>query len=89
MARLFIFAIIVWFAYFVAKSIWRGLFPSSSPGTQDNRSDSSEAELIRDPQCGAYFLRTKGVKGVVEGKVVHFCSEQCYDKYLERVKDKG
>ena len=89
MARLFIFAIIIWFAYFVAKSIWKGLFPSSSMGTQDKGSDSSEAELIRDPQCGAYFLKTKGVKGVVEGTVIHFCSEQCYVKYLERAKNKG
>ena len=88
MLRLFVYAVLVWIAYFVVKSIWKGF--SSPSGSRDQaRGSASEAELIRDPQCGAYFLRTKGVKGVVEGKVIHFCSEQCYDKYLKKVKGEG
>jgi YHS domain-containing protein len=84
LARLFVFAIIVWIAYFVVKTIWKAFLPSG-PRNRDQH-PGSEAELIRDPQCGAYFMRTKGVKGVVQGKVIHFCSEQCYDQYLKKVK---
>ena len=82
MGRVFVFAILVWIAYFVVKSVWKGLFPPSGPAGRAH-GPAPDAELIRDPQCGAYFLKTKGVKGVVEGKVIHFCSEQCYDRYLK------
>jgi YHS domain-containing protein len=88
MLRLFVYAVLVWIAYFVVKSIWKGL--SLPSGSRDQaRGPASDAELIRDPQCGAYFLKAKGVKGVVEGKVIHFCSEQCYDQYLKKVKGEG
>ncbi len=82
MGRIFVIAILVWIAYFLVKKIGKALFEPSN--LQDRPSGpASDAELIRDPQCGAYFLKQKGVKGVVEGQVIHFCSEQCYDKYLK------
>jgi len=82
MGRIFVIAILVWIAYFLVKKIGKALFEPSN--LQDRASSpASDAELIRDPQCGAYFLKQKGVKGVVEGQVIHFCSEQCYDKYLK------
>ena len=85
MGRLFVFGVVIWMAYFVAKSIWKSFAGPSSPSTRAGGA-ATDADLIRDPQCGAYFLRTKGVKGVVEGKVIHFCSEKCYDQYLKKVK---
>lgn len=82
MGRLFVYALIVWIAYFIVKKIAKALV--APPVSEDQASGPvSDAELIRDPQCGAFFLKQKGVKGVVEGQVVHFCSEQCYDKYLK------
>ncbi len=87
MSRIFVLALVIWIAYFVAKSIWKSL--SAPSGPQDEmRGRTTDAELIRDPQCGAYFLKTKGIKGVVEGKVIHFCSEKCYDEYLKKLKHK-
>ncbi len=88
MARLLVFAIIIWIAYFIAKSIWKSLSARSSPGGRAHP-PASDADLIRDPQCGAYFLKSKGIKGIVDGRVIHFCSEQCYDRYLKRVKGEG
>ena len=82
LARLFLFALVVWIAYFVVKTVWKSFSPH--PGPQDHATPpASDADLIRDPHCGAYFLKSKGVKGVVEGKVIHFCSERCYDQYLK------
>ncbi len=83
MVRFFVYAILAWIAYFLVKRIGKALFAPSSPNGQPPGA-VSEAELIQDPQCGAYFMKQKGVKGVVDGKVVHFCSEQCYDSYLKR-----
>jgi hypothetical protein len=83
MGRIFVIAVLVWIAYFLVKKIGKALLASSSPRDQASGGPASDAELIRDPQCGAYFLKQKGVKGVVEGQVIHFCSEQCYDNYLK------
>jgi YHS domain-containing protein len=85
MGRLLIFAIIIWIAYFVAKSIWKSLTSASDSETR-TREPAADTDLIRDPQCGAYFMKSKGVKGIVEGRVIHFCSEECYDNYLKRLR---
>jgi YHS domain-containing protein len=82
MARIFLFAILAWIAYFLVKKIGKALF--ASPGPRNDTPGVPETELIQDPECGAYFMKQKGVKGVVKGQVIHFCSEQCYDKYLEK-----
>ena len=83
MARFFVYAILAWIAYFLVKKIGKSLFAPSGPHGQSPGA-VSDAELIQDPQCGAYFMKQKGIKGIVEGKVMHFCSEQCYDAYLKR-----
>jgi len=54
MARLFVYAVIVWIAYFLVKKIGRALVGPSGPRDQV-RGPVSDAELIRDPQCGAIF----------------------------------
>jgi hypothetical protein len=83
MGRFFIYAILAWIAYFLVKKAGKAFFAPSSPDDRPS-GEVSNTELIRDPQCGAYFMKQKGVKGVVDGKVMNFCSEQCYDKYLKR-----
>jgi YHS domain-containing protein len=82
MGRFFLYALLAWIAYFLVKKIGKELFTPTS--ARNDTPAPSETELIRDPECGAYFMKQKGVKGVVEGKVVYFCSEQCYVTYLER-----
>ncbi len=81
MTRFFVYAILAWLAYFLVKKILKELFASS--GTRETPGAPSDTELIRDPECGAYFMKQKGIKGIVNGNVMHFCSEQCYDKYLK------
>ena len=44
--------------------------------------DRITADLIQDPQCGAYILPAQGVTAKVDGKTFHFCSESCRDKFL-------
>lgn len=82
MLRLLVFAVLVWGAYHLIKKMARAYFASFRPPEERNGSDS-DAELIRDPQCGAYFMKQKGVKGIVEGKAIYFCSQECCDRYHE------
>lgn len=38
--------------------------------------------MIKDPVCGTYFVRRKGVSLMHGSKSVYFCSESCRDRYL-------
>ena len=37
--------------------------------------------LQQDPVCGTYVAIDASLKTIVNGKVVHFCSPECRDKY--------
>jgi len=41
----------------------------------------SGGDLKRDPVCGTYVSTAVSVKRTVKGQVVHFCSDECRDKY--------
>jgi YHS domain-containing protein len=38
-------------------------------------------ELKRDPVCGTYVSTAVSVKRTVKGEVLHFCSEECRNRY--------
>ena len=37
-------------------------------------------ELVRDPVCNTFVLRSRALVAAVEGRTVHFCSPACRDK---------
>ncbi len=39
-------------------------------------------ELKTDPVCGTYIAAASAIKEKVGGQVVHFCSQECRDKYV-------
>lgn len=48
----------------------------------DGGGSSDNTELIRDPQCGTYFLKQQGIEARVNGQHLFFCSKQCRDTYV-------
>lgn len=80
MIRLAFYAILIYVGYRFLKSLGGGLLRPESPPERDGA--AAEAELIKDPQCGAYFLKEMGVAAKVHGKSVFFCSAACRDAYL-------
>ena len=80
-------AIIVFLAFVVYKllgGLLKGVSVSSRPEVPANK---STAELVQDPQCGAYILPAQGVDGRLAGKTYHFCSESCRDQFLLQHSD--
>jgi YHS domain-containing protein len=55
------------------------------PGQREVRGRAAnvplQGELKRDPVCGTYVSTATSVKRTVGGEVVHFCSEECREKY--------
>jgi YHS domain-containing protein len=42
-------------------------------------------ELKKDPVCGTYISAASSIKQTVAGETVHFCSQDCRDKYVATV----
>jgi YHS domain-containing protein len=40
-------------------------------------------ELKKDPVCGTYIATATSIKERLGGETVHFCSQQCRDKYVD------
>jgi YHS domain-containing protein len=57
----------------------KGVSVSSRPEVPAGK---STAELVQDPQCGAYILPAQGVDARVAGNTYHFCSGSCRDQFL-------
>ncbi|MBT8406539.1 MAG: YHS domain-containing protein [Deltaproteobacteria bacterium] len=79
MVRLAIVVLLVIVVYKLLSSLVKGLGTSDRQEATANR---NTAELIQDPQCGAYILPAQGVATQVNGKTYHFCSEGCRDEFL-------
>ena len=81
MIRLILYGILFYVGYRILKP-WVASLLQSSKEDPHGQSSSQEAELIRDPQCGTYFLTHRGVEARIGGRTVYFCSRECRDKYL-------
>ncbi|HWE52245.1 MAG TPA: hypothetical protein VG273_20790 [Bryobacteraceae bacterium] len=53
------------------------------PGAGRNAAASGpETTLLhQDPVCGTYVATETSLKKIINGKVVHFCSAECRDRY--------
>jgi YHS domain-containing protein len=57
---------------------------SSAPGAAPRPSNQVPltGELKKDPVCGTYISTASSIKEKVGGEIVHFCSQECRDKYV-------
>jgi YHS domain-containing protein len=78
------FVITLFFLYLVFRLCRTWFRALTGARREEPPAADQEAELIRDPQCGSYFLKQRGVSASVRGETVHFCSPACRDRYLRR-----
>ena len=84
MIRLAIFVFLVIVVYKLLGGLIKGVGVSNR---QEVPADKSTAELVQDPQCGAYILPAQGVDARVAGNTYHFCSESCREQFLLEQSD--
>ncbi len=81
--RILILILLVYFGYRVLKSL------VSSGGSKRERAETEtlpvDDVMVKDPLCETYFPKKDGVKAVVKGETLYFCSETCRDEYLNRM----
>ena len=42
-----------------------------------------EGHMVKDPQCGIYVATDLAVTARSKDQILHFCSEDCRDKFLQ------
>ncbi|MGO9571982.1 MAG: transcriptional regulator [Desulfomonilaceae bacterium] len=54
----------------------------SQPQVKADENSAGIKEMVRDPVCGLYIPSDGAVGLINNGKIVHFCSEKCRQKFL-------
>ena len=54
----------------------------STAGSGQDAAPGTATVLQPDPVCGTYVSIDSSLKKIVGGKVYHFCSPECRDKFL-------
>jgi YHS domain-containing protein len=78
----FLFPLLI---FFLLRSIFRSFLYSANrratSAQQRPREVPASGELKKDPVCGTYVSTAASITRTVDGKTVHFCSEDCSRKY--------
>ena len=91
LVRLLEFVAIVWIVRFLLSNLIGGSSraqrSSQTYGAASNQRPSEPAvstgEMKKDPQCGTYVSTELSLKARYGGEVLHFCSQECQDAYLQ------
>ncbi|HWF09925.1 MAG TPA: hypothetical protein VG297_15765 [Bryobacteraceae bacterium] len=65
----------------VQRALGMGVRRPPAPMRAGSPSSAGATMLQQDPVCGTYVAVDSSLKRVVKGKVLHFCSPECRDKY--------
>jgi YHS domain-containing protein len=66
------------------RRLWMANPPARSYGRPPGRAQQQQAGptvLQQDPVCGTYVAIDSSLKKLVGGRVIHFCSAECRDRY--------
>ena len=56
---------------------------------KDREAKIATGEMVKDPECGTYVTKDSGIT-VRDGQTVHhFCSYECREKFLNRLREGG
>jgi len=88
MLRYVFWVLVVSWAVALLRRIVRGM---AGPVTKsqpyvDVPNDAEAHRLVRDPVCGMHIAEVLAIPYRESGELVHFCSEDCRDKYLSGSK---
>jgi YHS domain-containing protein len=84
LARLILLVIVISLIRSVARfvhTLWTGMQASHQHVSGPAGGAPVTTMLQQDPVCGTYVAIDSSLKRIVQGRVVHFCSAECRDKY--------
>ena len=73
--------------FLLIKRIWCSLAGCvRNEGGLPPRADHSLQSMVRDPECGLHLLLSDALTVRTDKGVRHFCSRECRDAYLGKMK---
>jgi len=82
-ARLILFLIAISVIRSVVGYVQRlfGAARQAQPMPRPQNAAGGATVLQQDPVCGTYVAVDSSLKRIVDGRVIHFCSAECRDRY--------
>jgi YHS domain-containing protein len=83
LARLILFLVAISVIRSVVRFVQRAFSSSELRQSMSRPATGAPATtmLQQDPVCGTYVAIDTSLKKITNGRVIHFCSEECRDKY--------
>ena len=78
------FIILFVVGYVVYRALKNWMFPTSTGEGRIHQKPAGEIDdvMIKDPYCGTYFPSRDGIRYILDGEEMAFCSEECRKKYI-------
>lgn len=68
-------------AFLIARFI-RALFLSGGrPAARPGEGHLRGTDMVEDPSCGTYILKSKAIIEKIGGETHHFCSTECAERF--------
>lgn len=83
--RILILILLVYLGYRVLKAIVMSGTTGHPPQDRESLRMVDDV-MVKDPLCDTYFPKKDGIKTVIQGETLYFCSEKCRDEYLEKMR---
>lgn len=72
--------------YLLLKRLLERAAPRSSGGAEPRRGTSADGdEMVQCPYCKVYVPLSRAARKKIGGETLHFCSEECAEKYVKEV----
>jgi len=70
--------------YLAYKLLRSWIIGKTSPRADIPQGTGGQIEdvMVKDPYCQVYFPKREGIRAVVDGEELYFCSRECRDKFL-------
>lgn len=78
--RLIFLGILVWFVSRMVRKLTAGAGGGESAGRSSPAGESVD-DMVQDPLCGTYVPARDAFRREIGGRVYHFCSERCADRF--------
>jgi len=85
MGKLFFLILVGLIIYFSIRSIFKPIKKPAKAPKYNSPKQEPETELVQDPECGVYLDPAGSITLKQEGKIYYFCSEECRDRFLNRL----
>ncbi len=79
---LFFLAVVV--IYYALKTVVRSVLKGYLQNEQKRTKRVMGDEMVLDPECQIYVVKDRAIARQIQGKHIHFCSDDCARRYEEK-----